>query len=53
VTRIKFTGYIDVEELDPGQYDPSHPSGLTSAGYNELIGLSLSDLEDVNSEVES
>lgn len=49
--RIKFTGYIDADELAPGQYDADHPTGLTSGGYDDLVGpesqLTVSGLQDL------
>lgn len=58
MARLKITGYIETDELDPEYVDPDHPTGLTSEGYDNLIGgemglpLKLTDLEDVEVEVE-
>jgi hypothetical protein len=58
MTRLRVTGYINTEDLDPGQLDPDHSTGLTDEAYSDLVydedggALKLSDLEDVDIEVE-
>jgi len=56
--RIKFTGYMDVDEFDAADLDLDHPTGLSEDGHlKHVVGetgqaLALSDLTDVDSEVE-
>lgn len=57
--RIKVTGYLPVEEVDPAFIDLSHESGLTEGGWDQLLSahgdpansLKVSDLEDVEPEL--
>lgn len=59
MTRLKITGYIDTDDLGPGDVDLDHPTGLSSEGYDNLITgengipLKLTDLEDVEIEKEN
>jgi hypothetical protein len=44
--RIKVTGYLNTEDLDPSQVDTSHEMGLSNKGYEEMSSeLGLEDLE--------
>lgn len=53
--RIKITGYLDTNDLDPEDLDLNHPSGLSDAAYASLAagqgvghfqgGKSLDDVE--------
>ena len=36
MARIKVTGYIDTDELNPEYVDTSHASGLSNTGYDQL-----------------
>ena len=57
--RIKLTGYIDTDDLDPDQVDLGHDSGLSEKGHDDLLGpfgdgpgMKLSDLMDVDTVLE-
>lgn len=55
MARIKITGYVDVDDLDPSLVDLNHESGLSSEGFDALgsgngldhfqAGKSLNDVE--------
>lgn len=50
--RIRFTGYLDVEDLEPGEHDPEDSTGLTEAAHlrycaGEGLGILLHTLEDL------
>lgn len=54
--RIKFTGYMNLIDLDPEDIDMDDPTGLSESGYNKLTGHGdtvpkLSDLEDLSTEL--
>lgn len=57
MARIKFTGYLDTDDLEPEQVDLGHKTGLSEQGYLDLVqgeggaALSLSALDDVDSEI--
>lgn len=57
MARIKVTGYIDSEDLDPEDVDLSDPTGFSEEGHlKHVVGedgraLALTDLEDVDTEV--
>lgn len=56
--RIKVTGYIHTEDLDPEDVDLDDTSGLSSDGFDNLVTgengrpLSLADLEDIELHLE-
>lgn len=46
MAKIKVTGYLDTEELEPEQVDLDHPYGLSDEGYEEISNsLGLDDVE--------
>lgn len=57
--RIKVTGYLNVDELEPGMLDLAHESGLSEEGHDKLFSVfsdhspTLSELEDSTAELES
>lgn len=57
MTRIKITGYVESDDLDPEHVDLTHSTGLTEDGYLDLVAgeqgkpLKLTDLDDVETEV--
>lgn len=58
MARIKVTGYMNVDEINPDFVDLDHATGLTDEGYGALTGMttrqfdySLSGLEDLETEV--
>jgi hypothetical protein len=58
--RIKFTGYIDIIDLEQDQLDLSDPTGLSAKGQEDLTSDSgrfpaprISELEDLETEVEA
>lgn len=59
MARLKITGYVDTDDLRPGDVDLDHPSGLSAEGFDILItgandsALKLTDLEDVEIEKEN
>ncbi|MCY4726684.1 hypothetical protein NYO98_10380 [Nocardioides sp. STR2] len=53
--RIKVTGYLDTDDLDPEHVDTSHEMGLSTAGYEHMIGADGSrglGLDDVEFQIE-
>lgn len=48
--RIKVTGYLYPEDLDPAHVDLSHETGLSEDGYMALPGRI--ELDDIATEVE-
>lgn len=56
--RIKVTGYISADDLDPTDLDPDDATGLSEQGHLDHIvdekgtGLKVADLDDVRVEVE-
>lgn len=46
--RVKVTGYLD---LDDQFADTEHPSGVSSAGWDDVQESAVSDLQDL--EIES
>lgn len=59
MARIKITGYVDTDDLNPEDVDLEHEMGLSSEGYDNLVTgengrpLSLTALEDVEVTLES
>lgn len=51
MARIKVTGYLDTDDLDPEQVDLSHEMGLTEHGYDGKFPVFSSILEDVEFEL--
>lgn len=58
--RLKVTGYVDIDDLDPEHVDLDHPTGLTAEGYDALIvgdegqqQLTLGSLGDIQTEIEA
>lgn len=45
---IKVTGYIDVEELEPDQFDPTNEMGLSLDGYEALVAEFNDSMDDVS-----
>ena len=44
--RIKVTGYLDTEDMEPEHVDLSHPLGLSEAGYTYYVTeLALDDVD--------
>lgn len=37
MARIKVTGYLEVEDLDPERVDLDHEMGLSPAGYEQTL----------------
>lgn len=59
MARIKFTGYLDTDDLEPEHVDLGNSSGLSEKGYDDLLsafgdgpGIKLSDLMDPGTELE-
>lgn len=50
MARIKVTGYIDVNELEPDQRDDTHEMGLSNKGYEELTQEFSGQLDDIEFE---
>lgn len=52
--RIKITGYIDTATLSAPQLDESHPTGLSSEGYRDLMrgSVAVCDLDELRVEAE-
>lgn len=51
MARIKVTGYIDTDDLDPSEVDLSHEMGLSSEGYERYSTRPVM-LDDVEFELE-
>ena len=54
--RIKFTGYIDLDTLDPEDIDMDDPTGLSSTGYDRITSIGgelvpIAELEDLSVEL--
>ena len=54
--RIKFTGYIDLDTLDPEDIDMDDPTGLSSSGYDRITSIGgelvpIAELEDLSVEL--
>ena len=52
--RIKFTGYINLTDLDPEDIDMDDSTGLSASGYESVVygnSTKLSDLEDLTAEL--
>lgn len=50
--RIKVTGYIDTQDLEPGEFDPTHKYGLSAEGYERVISELSDALDDLDFELE-
>lgn len=46
--RVKITAYLNDD--GDGWFDPDHESGLTGEGYEEVMRLSIGDLDDPKTE---
>lgn len=54
-SRIKVTGYIEVDDLREEHVDLTSPDGLSSAGYTEVAhgaNWNVGDLVDLDLELE-
>lgn len=55
--KIKFTGFLDVADVDMDDLDTEHSTGLSDQGFRNLVSgengrpLKLTDLDDVETEV--
>ena len=55
--RIKVTGYLVPEDMDPAEVELNHPSGLTQLGDERVtsvfgdVSYKIADMEDVTTEV--
>lgn len=49
--RLKVTGYIDVSDLEDGDLDPNHRSGLSEQGQEAVGAERVGMLDDVEYEV--
>jgi hypothetical protein len=55
--RIKVTGYLNPNDMDPDHVDLDHSSGLTQEGDEAVTssfsdqGYKISDLEDIETEL--
>ena len=53
MAKIKVTGWIDSDDLNDGDADPNHTSGLSEQGYNRMTtydlepGYKVADLNDI------
>lgn len=45
--KIMVTGYLNADDFAPEVLDPDHPTGLTDAGYEEVMGSAIEELTDV------
>jgi hypothetical protein len=57
MSRIKVTGYLNTEDMEPEDLDPDHSSGLSESGYDKVttygqVTYQIADLEDIELEVE-
>lgn len=52
MSKIKITGYVDTDDFGTESLDETHGSGLSSAGYEELMQTKLEDLDDVRVELD-
>lgn len=56
MARIKFTGYINVDDLEADQIDLDHISGLSAKGFDDLTGPdsreTIGTLEDIDVELQ-
>lgn len=54
--RIKVTGYLNTEDLDPACLDLNHETGITQAFYESIVGHGMSfdvgALDDLEFELE-
>lgn len=41
---VKISGTVDTEDY-PGVFDPTHDSGFTNAGYEQMMGVRDSGLD--------
>lgn len=55
MARIKVTGYIDTEDMLPGDVDFDHPMGITDDYYSSLVSGAqpLPVMEDLEFELET
>lgn len=58
--RIKVTGYLETDDMDPAHLNFSRPSGLSLEGEDALmsslyrgVNYKTCDLEDIEAELES
>lgn len=58
--RIKVTGYLETDDMDPTHVDLLDPSGLSSEGEDALmsslyrgVNYKTCDLEDIEAELQS
>lgn len=51
--RIKITGYIDTDEMDPAHLDLAHETGLSEDGYIAVTTgqMDLGGMEDIETEL--
>lgn len=49
--RIKVTGYIPVDDLDPEDVDLADKTGMSEAGFDRLHEELGSQLEDLDAEL--
>lgn len=52
MSKIKITAYVDTDDYGEEFLDPTEVSGLTSAGYEELMRSQVEDLDDVKVEAQ-
>lgn len=52
MARIKVTGYLDTDDLDPEDVDLDHEMGLSNKGYEEWTQF-FGTLEDVEFQIVS